>query len=308
MSEAITTVLFIILAIVDIVGNTLVCLIIKRNRDMRIPVNFLLVNLAIADIMYATFIAPKVFFKLSFAHHPGGMTGTVLCKLLTDGAIAWIGGACSIVTLVAIAIERYFAVMHPHGNKWKLTKGKLKDIEEEESGNFCQFIWVKDWMPKAYSIAWLVVVVASVLLMAVLYSRVVYTLWFKRSDDNQQTHQQKGVMRVRKRVTLMVVAVTAIFGICWGTSEVVFVLTLAASISFGPVPTTIFNTMVLFNSAVNPFVYALFNQQFREKIKGMLCCTGSSAATVHPMPGQLDVELADNITRPTHTAVTCSSE
>ena len=30
------------------------------------------------------------------------------------------------ITLLVIAIERYFAVVHPHGNKEKLTKRKLK--------------------------------------------------------------------------------------------------------------------------------------------------------------------------------------
>ena len=87
--------------------------------------NYLLLNLAIADILYATFIAPKVFLKLTFTH-PDGMTGIVLCKLLTHANVAWIGGASSIITLVAIAIERYYAVMYPHDNKGKLTKAKLK--------------------------------------------------------------------------------------------------------------------------------------------------------------------------------------
>ncbi|XP_078348512.1 neuropeptide FF receptor 2-like [Oculina patagonica] len=322
-----TTVLS-ILVVVNIFGNTLVCLIIKRNRDMRIPMNYLLFNLAIADIIYATFIAPKLFFKLSFAHHPDGMTGTVLCKLLTDGAIAWIGGACSIVTLVVVAIERYYAVMYPHGNKWKLTKANLKviipciwvlalilnipallytDIEKTKSGNVCKYIYPNSWMGKLTSVTWQVVAFLSLALMAVLYSRVVYTLWFKRNNDNQQTHQQKGVMRVRKRVTMMVFAVTVIFGICWGTTSTIYVLMLAASISFGPVPIAITNTMVLFNSAFNPFVYALFNHQFREKMKGMICCTGSAAHGVHPTPELLDMELAANTTHPTHTAA-CASE
>ena len=91
----------------------------------RTPINYLLVNLAVADILYAAFIAPRVFFNIT-SIHPDGVTGTVLCKLLTDGNVAWIGGASSIVTFVAIAIERYYAVMYPHGNKWKLTKAKLK--------------------------------------------------------------------------------------------------------------------------------------------------------------------------------------
>ncbi|KAL9957219.1 hypothetical protein ACROYT_G038829 [Oculina patagonica] len=84
---AITTVLA-ILVIFDIVGNSLVCAIIKRNRDMRTPMNYLLVNLAIAEIMFGTFIAIKVVFKLNNVNHPDGMTGTVFCKLLTDGHVA----------------------------------------------------------------------------------------------------------------------------------------------------------------------------------------------------------------------------
>ena len=32
------------------------------------------------------------------------------------------------------------------------------------------------------------------------------------------------------------------------------------------------NVMVLFNTAVNPFVYALFSQNFRRKMKAMVAC------------------------------------
>ena len=91
----------------------------------RTPINYLIVNLAVADILYAAFMAPRIFLKLNLAH-PGGVTGTVLCKLLTDGNVAWVGATSSFVTLVAIAIERYYAVMYPLGNRGKLTKRKLK--------------------------------------------------------------------------------------------------------------------------------------------------------------------------------------
>ena len=91
----------------------------------RTPINYLLVNLAIADALYATFVTPQTFLKI-YSTHPGGTTGTVLCKLVTGGWMAWVAGESSVITLVAIAAERYFAVIYPAGNVGKLTKRKLK--------------------------------------------------------------------------------------------------------------------------------------------------------------------------------------
>ncbi|XP_078346934.1 pyroglutamylated RF-amide peptide receptor-like [Oculina patagonica] len=324
---AVTTMLS-ILATVVIVGNTLICLIIKRNRDMRTPINYLLVSLAAADIIFAMFIIPKSFkFILT---QPDGVAGTILCKFVIDGNVAWVGGHCSIITLVVIAIERYYAVMYPHGNKWKLTKRKLKviipgswlfavilnipeflftDIEKKKNLNLCVKTWPEEWMGKADS--WVLLVLQTILplsLMAVLYSRVVYTLWFKGNDENQLSSRQRGVMRVRKRVTLMVLAVTAIFGICWGAESVEYVLRQFPSLNISPVVIAIVDTMVLFNAAVNPFLYALLNQQIREKMKEMICCIDSLAHRVQPMPQTQDIELADNTTHPTQAAGPSSTE
>ena len=91
----------------------------------RTPINYLLVNLAIADALYATFVTPQTFLKIT-PTHPGGITGTFLCKLVTGGSLAWIAGTSSVITLVAIAAERYYAVIYPVGNVDKITKGKLK--------------------------------------------------------------------------------------------------------------------------------------------------------------------------------------
>ena len=91
-------------------------------------------------------------------------------------------------------------------------------------------------------------------------------------------------MKLRKRVTLMIGTVSAIFGICWGTSQVIYTLAYSTSYNIGPVPLAIANTMALFNAAVNPFVYALLNQQFREKMKSMLCCKCRSTPRVDPTP------------------------
>jgi len=83
------------------------------------------VNLAVADAMYAALITPHVFFMI-VPIHLGGAASTVLCKLVTSGYFAWIAAASSVFSLVAIAAERYFAVIYPVRNVGKLTKRKLK--------------------------------------------------------------------------------------------------------------------------------------------------------------------------------------
>lgn len=65
------TVAFSVVVIVNLVGNTVVCLVVFRYHGMRAPVNYLLVNLAASDIMVALFIIPVYVIKWAF-HHPSG--------------------------------------------------------------------------------------------------------------------------------------------------------------------------------------------------------------------------------------------
>ena len=60
-------------------------------------------------------------------------------------------------------------------------------------GNACVNAWVygEDWIPKAYDLLCSVIVGLAVILMAGLYTRIVYTLWFKRDLDNEVTFQQR---------------------------------------------------------------------------------------------------------------------
>ena len=90
----------------------------------RIRINYLLVNLAVADIVFATFHITELVYN-HIGTHPDGAAGKAVC-ILRNGTLQWIGAAASVFTVVAIAVERYFAVIHPHGNKGHLTMQKVK--------------------------------------------------------------------------------------------------------------------------------------------------------------------------------------
>ena len=55
---------------------------------------------------------------------PNGATGKLLYIF---GTFAWVGAASSVFTLVTVAVERYWSVVHPYGGSGKrLTMRKLR--------------------------------------------------------------------------------------------------------------------------------------------------------------------------------------
>ena len=65
-----------------IIGNVSVLIIIKRNRAFQTPHNYLLANLAAADITNLTFCAFSVIPKVTVL--PDGLVGTILCKFFVN--------------------------------------------------------------------------------------------------------------------------------------------------------------------------------------------------------------------------------
>ena len=68
----------------------------------------------------------------------------------------------------------------------------------------------------------------------------------------------------------MILTASTIFVICWGTDIILHLEEQFSSYKLNPVVIPIAYTMLLFNSAVNLFAYALFCQQFREKTRLMI--------------------------------------
>ena len=84
----------------------------------------------------------------------------------------------------------------------------------------------------------------------------------------------------------MAVTVSAIFAVCWLTETISYMLSIYTSAhTFSDITYVATSIMIMFNSSVNPIVYALVNTRFREKIKQMMCCNNRLETDVHPLTG-----------------------
>ncbi|XP_044168059.1 neuromedin-U receptor 2-like [Acropora millepora] len=107
-TEVVTNAVTSILIVLCIIGNSLVCAVVKKNHDMRTPINYLLVNMAVADVLYSTFHLSELIFQ-HIPTKPELMSGVGFC-LKRNLALQWAAAVASISSLVVIAVERYFIV------------------------------------------------------------------------------------------------------------------------------------------------------------------------------------------------------
>lgn len=103
----------------------------------------------------------------------------------------------------------------------------------------------------------------------------------------------------------MVVMVSVIFAVCWLADGIIYVLGFYSSThKANDVTFAIAFTLILFNSAINPFVYALVNERFWEKIKKMVCCKCHRGIVAHAASKTDANKQTNNPAKPSRNAET----
>ena len=96
----------------SLAGNTVIGIIVYKTKTMRKPINFLIVNMAMSDLLFPTFLIPRDIQRLYInSWLIGGPLGQALCKLVTF--LSPVSLVVSIQSLVLIAVDRFGAVVYP---------------------------------------------------------------------------------------------------------------------------------------------------------------------------------------------------
>ena len=103
------TIVYALILITGVIGNSITCLVISRNRYMHTATNFYLFSLAISDLLLLVLGLPQEIFQL-WQKYPYAF-GEVFCVI--RGLTSEASTNSSVLTITAFTIERYVAICHP---------------------------------------------------------------------------------------------------------------------------------------------------------------------------------------------------
>ena len=232
-----------LVTVVSLLGNASLLAVFTKYKDMRTTTNLFIVNMVISDILYVVFAIPPVlnqWISLSFAWMFRGALGVVSCKLAFF--VRDLTFTVSIVSMVAIALDRFYAVVYPLKRKprclsprfsipfiWLLTTApfsiyfyaaRLVSHPVQKDMYFCVLIWTPAFdQAKSYQRLYVFMVVAFFLVplvfIIVLYSIIIYKLR-NHSIPGIRTSESEKLQRKRNRsITKVGVLIVLCFFFSW---------------------------------------------------------------------------------------------
>ncbi|XP_043836200.1 substance-K receptor [Dromiciops gliroides] len=287
---------YLFLILVAVTGNITVIWIILGHKRMRTVTNYFIVNLALADTCMATF---NVAFNFVYASHNVWYFGQAFCH--SQNFFPIMAMFVSIYSMMAIAVDRYMAIIHPFqarmstlstkviiGAIWLVASGLAfpqffySTVTEDEGATKCIVDWPKDSKIKLLVYHLTVIVLTYFLplvVMFVTYSIIGVTLWRQVVPGKQLLRVQQGPRHIaaKKRFVKTMVVVVVTFAICWLPYHLYFILgTFRQDIYCHKFIQQVYLALfwlAMSSTMYNPIIYCCLNQRFRSGFRlAFRCC------------------------------------
>ena len=227
------TVALSLILVVSLVGNSLIVLIIYKTPPLRKPINMLIANMAMSDLLYPIFWVPVHLAKVPAGSWLiGGTLGQALCKLhlfLSD-----ISSLVSIHSLVLITVDRFVAVVVPLRSPLisrKLTVSVLhcRYVDRRNGRSFaifccpdrlmCERLWKEAFGGNTYPNYFLAGAIlffyTPFIVLVILYSIIMIKLKKQVHPGEQSANAEEQRTRRNRNVLKMATAIMVVFFICW---------------------------------------------------------------------------------------------
>lgn len=299
-SKVLLAILYGLITLMSLVGNSLVIVTFAFDKHMRSVTNVFILSLAVADLMVTLTCVP---INLGSVFASYWIFGAFACKLVPF--VMTFSVACSSLTLCSIALDRYIAIVHPY---------KLKFLQKTKpAALFLVLIWalsflcsvpnavfytVKNVTPKCressdteiYACVWpenkyklpmelwltlVVLFIIPLIMMSTTYGIIGYQLWIRKPIGARRNSLKNADMK--KSVVKMLVIVMLAFIVCWSPIMILnSVEKMIQSVDFNTKVAyylrLYFQCLSMASCCINPVIYTFMNRKFRIKFVTYLCC------------------------------------
>ena len=261
-----------ILSILTIAGNGFIIFLVCKKRQLRTKTNAFIVSLSVADFCVGVSVVPSFFIcditggcDWSTGHHP----------LWTFG-IRWLFGYASVMNLCSLVLERYIAIVKPLKYRTAMTRCRVVKM--------IIFSWT---IPIIFVVIVMLLRLLSISAMVFVY---IFTILVEFLSCSILTFCTASIIRVvykqdsaapslgkvrhfsqhrDKSAIVMMTIVVGLFLICYGVyfrcSFTALFLNLPCYDFSYKIP------LLILNSAINPWAYALFKRDIKAMIKRLIC-------------------------------------
>ncbi|XP_039749856.1 opsin, ultraviolet-sensitive-like [Pararge aegeria] len=291
--------LYIVLGVAGIFGNFMVVFMYFRCRTLRTPGNILVANLALSDFLMLA--KTPIFIFNSF--NLGPALGKYACVVY--GFVGGLSGTTSIATLTAIALDRYWAIVHPLEPLRALTAirarlfavgawlyaGIFSTIPALDIGyghyvpegflTSCSFDYLTDEIPPRYFIfvffcaGWL----APLCIISFCYTRILCIVSGTRNMSSKNQEQRLSSRHVKEqtkrkaelKLAFLVIVVIALFFVSWTPYAVIALLGIFGKRDLITPLTSMIPALFCKTAAcINPFIYIITHPKFKKELQKLL--------------------------------------
>uniref|UniRef100_A0AAY3ZUM9 Pyroglutamylated RF-amide peptide receptor n=1 Tax=Denticeps clupeoides TaxID=299321 RepID=A0AAY3ZUM9_9TELE len=284
--------MYTLIFILALVGNSLVVYVVVRKRAMLTSTNIFICSLAVSDLLITFFCVPFTLLQNISSEWLGGV---LVCK--TVPFVQTTAIVTGILTMTCIAVERYQAIVYPLKMKRQYTPRRAYkmlgvvwavSVVVGSPMLFVQQLEVKydflydhhhvccqeRWRSLAHRQVYTTFIMVALFLlplaaMLFLYTRIAFELWIcKRVGDSSVLSTMNH--REKKRAVKMMVTIVLLFTICWAPFHTVHMLFEYNDLEskYDEVTVNMIIAVVqaigFFNSFNNPIVYAFMNENFKK--------------------------------------------
>ncbi|XP_063058314.1 G-protein coupled receptor 83-like [Engraulis encrasicolus] len=283
-----------VIIVISLFGNSLVChVVIKNKKQARSVTSLFIANLAIADILITLLNTPFTLVRFVISTW---VFGKGMCHI--SRFVQYCSLHVSTLTLTAIALDRRQVILHPlrpristfrgfiyialiwiMGGSFSLPHGVYQKLftfvySKDIIRSLCvpDFPEPSDLFGQYLDLAtFILLYVLPLLIISGAYLAVARRLWRPNAIVGDVTSEQYFLQRrKRKRTIKMLMAVVAVFAVCWFPLNCYVLLLSSRSVRSNNALYFSFHWLAMSSTCYNPFIYCWLNHSFRAELKRLM--------------------------------------